>query len=138
MPEDKLFFVGQKAFIEKNGEVLILITPVGLDFPGGKVQEGEKDFVESLKREVREETGLEIEVGSPFATWLFEYPADHKKRPGQQIYLVGYKCKYLSGEVQLSEEHEEYQWVNKDNFTQMNRNPAAYFETLERYFKILN
>ena len=42
MKDDALFCVGQKAFIEKEGKVLILHDPVeGLDFPGGKIQEGE-------------------------------------------------------------------------------------------------
>ena len=137
MAEDKLFFVGQKAFIEKNGEVLILASPVGLDFPGGKVQEGETNFIESLKREVREETDLEIKVGSPFVTWRFEYPEGHK-RSGQQIYLVGYKCKYISGEVKLSEEHEQYHWVNKDDFKKVKNSPIDYYKALEKYFEILN
>lgn len=135
MPEDKLFFVGQKAFIEKNGNVLILINPVGLDFPGGKVQEGETNFTESLKREVREETDLEIEVGTPFASWMFEYPNGHKKA-GQQIYLVGYRCQYISGEVKLCDEHEQYQWVNKDNYKQVNNKPIDYFLALQKYFEL--
>ena len=133
MAEDKLFYVGQKAFIEKDGEVLILLSTVGLDFPGGKIQIGEEDFNESLKREVREETNLEIEVGPPFATWFWEYPPDHK-RAGQPIYLVGYKCKYVSGEVKLSEEHDKFHWVNKNNFHEVNSNPIAYFEALQKYF----
>ncbi len=69
MVEDQLLYVGQKAFIEKGGEVLILMDhDLGLDFPGGKIQEGEIDFTKSLKREVREETKLEIEKGDAFFT----------------------------------------------------------------------
>ena len=37
MAEDKLFYIGQKAFIEKGGKVLVLFDPgLGLDFPGGR------------------------------------------------------------------------------------------------------
>ena len=40
--KDALFCVGQKAFIEKDGKVLVLNDPEeGLDFPGGKIQVGE-------------------------------------------------------------------------------------------------
>jgi len=51
MKEDALFYVGQKAFIEKDGNILILNDPSeGLDFPGGKIQIGELDFPEALRR----------------------------------------------------------------------------------------
>jgi 8-oxo-dGTP pyrophosphatase MutT (NUDIX family) len=66
MKKDQVFSVGQKAFIEKNGEILVLILPNGmLDFPGGKIQEGETDLDIAFKREVKEETGLDIEIGQP-------------------------------------------------------------------------
>ena len=42
MKNNALLFVGQKALIEKDGKVLVLICPNGwLDFPGGKIQDGE-------------------------------------------------------------------------------------------------
>ena len=45
MSQDQLFFVGQKAFIVRDGKVLVLFNPEGkIDFPGGKIQEGEEDF----------------------------------------------------------------------------------------------
>ena len=79
MKEDALFYIGQKAFIEKDDEVLVLNDPnYGLDFPGGKIQAGEINFKESLRREVREETSLEIEVGEPFVVWHVEYPNQHR------------------------------------------------------------
>ena len=49
MKNDALFCVGQKAFIEKDGKVLILGDPTeGLDFPGGKIQDGEAKDAELL------------------------------------------------------------------------------------------
>jgi hypothetical protein len=45
MAEDQLLYVGQKAFVEKAGKVLVVMDPdLGLDFPDGKIQEGETDF----------------------------------------------------------------------------------------------
>ncbi len=105
MNEDQQFYVGQKAFIEKAHEVLVLHPNiVGLDFPGGKIQVGEIDLEESLRREVREETGSEIEVGRPFVTWLKDMVTEKYK--GKKLLLVGYKCKYISGKVHISHEHE--------------------------------
>ena len=121
----KQFEVGQKAFIERDGEVLVVFFPNGwLDFPGGRIDEGEVDLIESLKREVREETALEIDVGSPFATWLGR---------GASVYLVGYRCSYVTGEVSLSEEHSAYRWVNAKSHLYLDDGRAP-FEALSLYF----
>jgi len=103
MKDDALFCIGQKAFIEKNGKVLVLFDPVeGLDFPGGKIQEGEaKDgdassLIKSLQREAMEETGLEIEVFNPFAVWYHEFPKNHRNYP-KVVYLVGFRCNINQG-----------------------------------------
>lgn len=133
MKEDAQFYVGQKAFIQKGDEVLVLGDPhEGLDYPGGKIQEGETSIVESLKREVREETGLEIEVGEPFATWTNTFPPSHRLA-GKKVYLVGYRCNYVSGEIKLSDEHDKYRWVNSTNYNEVN-DGTSYFEILEKYF----
>ena len=63
----------QKAVIKKGDKYLILLRPSDKkffpdhwDFPGGKLDDGE-DAIESLKREVLEETGLDMDgVHVPF------------------------------------------------------------------------
>lgn len=133
MKQDELFCVGQKAFIENKGKVLILRDPlVGYDLPGGKIQEGEKDWVTALKREVTEETNLQIEVGEPFHTWYFENQEPTHRNFGKKVYMVGYKCKYLSGKILLSLEHDAYFWISKDEFK--NFKDAAFFKALEKFF----
>ncbi len=133
MAEDKMFYVGQKAFIDKDGEVLVLFDEAGLDFPGGKLQEGETDYTKALKREVREETTLEIEIGKPFTTWSFTMSIK-PEHIGKKVFLVGYKCSYKSGDVSLSNEHQKYQWVNKDNYHKL-KDGTEYFKALEEYFE---
>ncbi len=139
MKEDALFCVGQKAFIEKDGKVLVLNDPAeGLDFPGGKIQEGEaKDadassLVRSLQREVMEETGLEIEVGAPFAVWYHEFPKNHRNYP-RVVYLVAFKCKYKKGELKLSDEHDNFRWVDEDTYKEVD-DGSDYFDVLGKYF----
>lgn len=139
MKNDALFCIGQKAFIEKDGKVLILNDPVeGLDFPGGKIQEGEaKDgdassLIRSLQREVLEETGLEIEVFNPFAVWYHEFPKNHRNYP-KIVYLIGFKCKYKSGELKLSDEHDNFKWVDKDSYKEID-DGSDYFDVLKKYF----
>ena len=140
MNDDALFCVGQKAFIEKDGKVLILNDPgEGLDFPGGKIQDGEaKDgdassLFRSLQREVREETGLEIEVGNPFVVWYHEFPKNHRNYP-KVAYLVGFKCKYISGEIKLSDEHNKFKWVDKNDYAEVD-DGSDYFDALKKYFE---
>jgi 8-oxo-dGTP diphosphatase len=137
--EDLVCFVGQKAFIEKDGKLLILHDPLmGLDMPGGKIIEGETDIVTSLKREVREETGLEITVGRPFVSWFFTIPLDSGHRSaGKKIFTIAYRCTYVSGEVTLSSEHDWYQWVTKENYRQYIEKENNFTRALVNYFETI-
>ena len=140
MADDALFCVDQKAFIERDGKVLVLHDPVeGLDFPGGKIQEGEAkngdaaSLIGPLQREVREETGLEIEVGSPFAVWYHEFSPRHRNYP-KRAYLVAFRCRYVSGEVTLSDEHDGFQWVDAASYKTLD-DGSDYFDVLRTYFR---
>lgn len=59
------------AIIEHHNKILIcqrserMKLPLKWEFPGGKIEVG-KSKVDCLKREIREELGLKIEVGSAF------------------------------------------------------------------------
>ena len=139
MGNDALFCVGQKAFIGKDGKVLVIRDPIeGIDFPGGKIQEGEakerdvNSLTASLQREVKEETGLEIEVLSPFTVWYHEFSKNHRNYP-KVVYLVGFKCKYISGELTLSDEHDKFEWVDRDSYKKWD-DGSDYFGALNKYF----
>ena len=141
MKSDALFCVGQKAFIEKGGKILVLNDSVeGLDFPGGKIQEGEaingdaSSLVRSLKREAKEETGLEIEVGEPFAVWYHEFPKGHRNY-GKNVYLVAFRCEYVSGEIKLSDEHDKFRYVDRNDYKEVD-DGSDYFDVLRKYFEL--
>lgn len=139
--EDLICFIGQKAFIEKDGELLILHNPqMGLDLPGGKVMENETDLSAALKREVKEETNLSIEVERPFFTWFFTIPLNSEHRSaGKKIFSVGYKCTYISGEIKLSSEHDWHKWVSKNNYSEFLRPEVSGFsDALKTYFEKLD
>lgn len=132
---DALFYVAQKAFVLRGSTVLILNDPnYGLDFPGGKIQQGELNLVGSLRREVREETGLEIEIGDPFVTWIDPlHPM--AVRTGVPVVLIGYRCQHLSGEVRLSDEHDGFKWMTLDEAAEV---PLAsdYHAALRAYCRV--
>ncbi|RJQ19318.1 NUDIX hydrolase [Candidatus Woesearchaeota archaeon] len=71
MTEPKLF-LATKAIIVHNGKILLLKeskkytdgTNAGrYDFPGGRLKPGER-YDDALLREVREETGLDVEISN--------------------------------------------------------------------------
>lgn len=131
MTNNKLFFVGQKALVKKGNEVLVLFEQDGkLDFPGGRIQEGEVDFDESLKREIEEETSIKVVVKNPFYRWGLEF-----ERNGEmvRIFLLAFECEYISGEVKLSKESVQHLWVDKNSYKELN-DGGDFFKVLEKYF----
>lgn len=119
MAEDQQFYIGQKVVLEKDGKVLVLHDSIlGADLPGGKIQVGETDFTESLKREVLEETGLIIEVGQPFHTGLFLPSSVWKahRNARKLTFLIFFTARYVSGDIKLSDEHDQYFWVDRNDY----------------------
>ncbi len=141
MAKDQLFYIGQKALIKKDDEILVLNDPeFGLDLPGGKIQEGEVNFEKSLKREVKEETGIEIEVGDLFFKAFFEFPKKSKHRHrGKKIFVVFYNALYVSGSIMLSEEHDGYKWINKNTYKKLKYSEltSINIKALRKYFENL-
>lgn len=133
MANDAQFFIGQKAFIEKDGKLLVLLAPgARTDIPGGKIRQGETDLDESLRNEVREETGLEIEIGKPFIRWVFKLIPGHPNA-GKLVFLVGFQCRWKSGEVILSNDHTKFEWVDA-NTHQKYDDGSGHYRAIATYF----
>jgi 8-oxo-dGTP pyrophosphatase MutT (NUDIX family) len=122
--EPKLF-VATKAFIVHQGKVLILResgtydegTNSGrYDLPGGRLQPGEH-VLEALKREVKEETGLVVELGDPIS--VGEWRPVVKEVPWQIIGIF-FECETSSLEVSLSGDHDEYKWIEPSEYQKYN------------------
>lgn len=128
---DIKLFVATKAFIFHQGKVLILresskysdgANSGKYDVVGGRVTPGQR-FDESLKREVREETGLDVDIMEPFFV--------NEWRPlvrNEQWQIVGifFKCIAKSGDVILSQDHDHFMWIH----------PAEYkkYDLIENLF----
>jgi molecular chaperone GrpE len=106
-----------KAVVVKNErEVLLMrrskdyVNPQKYDLPGGHLEKGET-VREALKREIKEETGLEVEPGEVLKVTEFPKENKHFKEEKRGLRFIAY---YKSGEVELSEEHEDFEWVSFD------------------------
>jgi 8-oxo-dGTP diphosphatase len=106
------FSLAAKAFIVEKEKVLLIKRrpndadkPGRWDLPGGRIGSDE-DPEEGLKREVKEETGIEIEILAALSTRHFT------RDDGQVITGINYLCKTTkpNQKIILSEEHTEYTW----------------------------
>ncbi|HVP94745.1 MAG TPA: NUDIX domain-containing protein [Methanoregulaceae archaeon] len=128
---------GRALIFDRNGNALILkrhpastSNPGKWELPGGKPGKGES-FEDSLRREVREETGFEIDIYRSVGT------AD-QYLPDWHVIHVIVLAAIRSGGLVISEEHSEFRWVKipeiaaldkadwfLDYYNSYLRNPAA-------------
>ena len=86
------------------------------EWPGGKVDEGE-DFATALLREAREETGLAVQITGLAGAMTYEMPVAH-------IVLLCMEASRVSGELRLSEEHDDLAWVPLGELARFNFSPG--------------
>lgn len=122
------FRFAQKAFIVDDGKLLLVkkskddpYHPDEWEVPGGRMEFGE-EIEEHIKREVKEEVGLDIEIGSPFVmwTWILQKDSVDGESVETQIVAVGSHCKALNAVVSDKGRVEEdyladIEWVPVEN-----------------------
>jgi 8-oxo-dGTP pyrophosphatase MutT (NUDIX family) len=112
----------QKAFVVSDDRLLMVhkresdpYHPGLWEVPGGRMKAGGEDLDEHIRREVREETGIEIEAGPPFALWQWDLDL-----PGtgarDHVIAVARICTPVAGELttmnqQPGDHLSEVRWV---------------------------
>ena len=105
----------------EDGRVLITqrrpqaFMPLKWEFPGGKVEAGESDET-ALVREIKEELGVEVEVGLHFMGLEHDYP-------DFSIDFHVYHCRLLSGEMKKHGVHD-LRWVLPEELDSFEFPPA--------------
>ncbi|WP_052045289.1 NUDIX hydrolase [Caloranaerobacter azorensis] len=107
-----MFRVLTKALIRKGEEILLLKRKDGSfgsglwDIPGGKLEFGELP-IESLEREIFEETSLKVKVIRPISI-----SSGINETKTKQYITIVFLCDYQGGDIKLNDEHSEYKWVS--------------------------
>ena len=89
----------------EEGKILLVNSPWrGWEYPGGLIEPGET-FEEALHREVREESGVEIEITGFVGIC---------KNVGLDIVNIDFTAKYAGGRLATSEESTEVGWFTEE------------------------
>lgn len=102
--EDKIL-VAKRALTDKFGAG-------NWEIIGGKLEFGE-DTETCLRREVKEEVSLEIDIEG------IVYAKNVVMDKDMQMLLVVYLCNYRNGEVKISDEHTDFKWVSKEELREI-------------------
>ena len=127
-------FVANKAFlVNPQGKILFVrdtggtdhINSAGLwDTPGGRMDENETPM-EGLHRELFEELGIDVDVSKarPFFTDIWGVRGDVVGNP---IIGIFYIVPVGEVEIKLSDEHDEFIWMDPRQPTSIPMNPARH------------
>ncbi len=117
-----------------EGKVLLIKSHKWRDryvIPGGHIELGEK-IEDALRREIKEETGLDIHDIEFFLLQEFIFDKTfHKKR---HFLFLDHICKTTSTQVSLDQEGQEYVWVNPDEALNLQVEPYTR-RILEEYIE---
>ncbi len=97
-----IIVIENKILVTQRSEKMKL--PLKWEFPGGKLEENESE-IDCIKREIKEEINVEIEVLRKLSNSIYDY-GDFK------INLIPFIAKHILGEIKLTE-HSDYKLLEK-------------------------
>ena len=134
---EKKIGVAVKGFVFKDNKLLIIyktkeeamIDPnLRIDQPGGRLEFGENPY-EALTREISDEVNLKVRIIMPFEVWNYI-------KGDFELVGINFLCEWIDGDVQLSEEHERYEWITENKVENSSYpNKTVYMKAFDLYMK---
>ena len=122
-------FTNMCMIYDNNGNILVINRKnpdwPGVTFPGGHVEKGES-FVESVVREVKEETGLDIDNPQLCGSKQFQDKEDNR------YVVLFYKTNRFSGQLKSSDEGKVF-WIPRSEL--QNYNLSVDFMDMVKIFE---
>lgn len=119
--------------LNKEGKILILqrpendySRPLGWDLIGGGLDEFE-DPTNGVKREIKEETNLEVTDVQPIST------ASFKEKDGCFSVMIGFKALAVNEDIKLSDEHVAFKWLTPEELLE-SEIPDTYKDFVKAIF----
>lgn len=121
----------QKYLISQRFEPKIKDAHMKWDFVGGTIDFGETPQ-EALKREVMEESGLNVEVGE-MLPMCYSKVWNHDEYKIHAIVMC-YYCKLIGGNLMIGEDKiNDLKWISKDEFKNYN-----FLPTIDLFLEKIN
>lgn len=119
-----IVYFNDKILVTQRSEKMKL--PLKWEFPGGKLEDGEGE-INCIKREIKEELNIEIDVISQLSNSVFDYETF-------KINLIPFIANYVSGEIILSE-HKDYKLLDKSELLNLDW-AEADLPVVEEFLKL--
>jgi 8-oxo-dGTP diphosphatase len=101
-----IILLNNKVLVVQRSEAMSL--PLKWEFPGGKIEKGET-AENCIKREIKEELNIEIELMSRLSPSIFDYP-------NFSIELIPFRANYKDGDIKLAE-HKQFLMLEKEKLS---------------------
>ncbi|NCP72272.1 NUDIX hydrolase [archaeon] len=131
--DNQMLILKRTPLYKRKGKINVLKKYAHLDkkniydLPGGRLEINET-IKTGLKREVFEETGLKIKILKKVSSWEF-ISLDNKK-----VEVTNFLCeikKNTSNKIILSQEHDNYKWVDLKNIKRYSFKDKSFFDSLK-------
>lgn len=128
--------VSVKALVKRDNKYLLLLrsqydrhNPLKWEFPGGSFEKSDTDLKKTLKREIKEETGLSLgDISNDCYVYLHNVSSNaNSVYNGYKRLVLYYKATCLNSNVVLSKEHKDYVWLPLEEIKEKDLTGEALF-----------
>ncbi|TGN17102.1 NUDIX domain-containing protein [Leptospira idonii] len=137
MSDHGFFQITQKLFLRDGNKLLVMRDKKSGhgDLPGGRMNDDEffDDWMKSVYREIEEELGKNVRIQvEPKPIFIHKHRVNEGNHP---CIIVAYHAKLVSGEIQISDEHDYMNWVSVSDYDPSELFSEYMLEAVNVYLK---